>query len=95
MTTPSHRSINWLDWVLTYGIPAAVLVAFNAHLGNESATTRLAIAAVPLGVLLVIAHRLAILGMKKLGLESEVLLQTALRAALSCGTAVLVGQLVV
>lgn len=93
MTTRKTRTINWLDWGLTYGIPAAVLAAYNAHLGNEDVSVRLAIAAVPLGVLLVVAHRLALIVMAKLGLEAEVLLQTVARAALSCGAAVLVGQL--
>lgn len=93
MTNRTNRTINWLDWGLTYGIPAAVLTAYNSHLGNEPASLRLAIAAVPLGMLLVVVHRLAVAAMAKLGLEAEVLLQTALRAAVSCGAAVLVGQM--
>lgn len=90
--TATSARINWLDWVISYGIPSAVLVAFNFQAGAKDIGLELTLGGIALGFLLAVLHWGVGQAFRAMGLGSEVLLQVVLRIALSAGLAVAVGQ---
>lgn len=86
-------TFNKLDWLVSIGIPSVVFALYASHKGVSLPSLNLLILGVPLGVVLVAAHIGTLALVRKAGLQSEVLLQTALRIAVSAGIAVGYGAL--
>ena len=83
---------NILDWVITYGIPAAVMATYNAMAGDSDISVKLAVAAIVLGASLAVFNWWSTGFFKRIGLGDEVLLQVVFRASASAGLAVAVAE---